>query len=513
MAQFKARELDVLVATTVIEVGVDVPNATIMIVQEADRFGLAQLHQLRGRVGRGAEQSYCLLISRQREELTDNAQERLQALVDSTRRLRAGREDLELRGEGQLLGTRQAGVSDLHFVHWRADRPLLERARAAAEGLVDYEGPLAEEVERVFGDATRRLDAACSRADHRRLAQGRPHLRAEGSRHPADRRSRARGCLQPARPGAAEEATVLDLFAGSGAMGLEALRRGAAHATFVESDREACRTINRNLDKLALENATVLCQDALTALRADARAGTRYDLVLLDPPYRRFSSLQNAMISHLPEILAPGGTLLVETARRRGTRAAAAEADDPPLRSGPPDPLRRRVITAIYPGTYDPVTNGHVDVITRAAAIFDRVVIGVVGNPQHKAPMFTLDERVGFLRDTVGGIENVEVDVFSELVVDFAHKWDAKVIVKGLRVISDFEWEFQMNQLNRTLAPDVETVYVMASPQVSFVSSSGVKEIASFGGKVDELVPEPVARRFKELFPNGRPGTPENPQE
>jgi len=171
------------------------------------------------------------------------------------------------------------------------------------------------------------------------------------------------------------------------------------------------------------------------------------------------------------------------------------------------------VITAIYPGTYDPVTNGHVDVITRAAGIFDRVVVGVVGNPQHKEPMFSLDERVAFLREVLGGTKNVEVDVFSELVVDFARKWDAKVIVKGLRVISDFEWEFQMNQLNRTLAPEVETVYVMASPQVSFVSSSGVKEIASFGGNVDELVPESVAHRFKELFPDGRPGTPENPQE
>jgi pantetheine-phosphate adenylyltransferase len=171
------------------------------------------------------------------------------------------------------------------------------------------------------------------------------------------------------------------------------------------------------------------------------------------------------------------------------------------------------MITAIYPGTYDPVTNGHVDVIGRAAEIFDRVVVGVVGNPQHKQPMFSLDERVAFLRETLAGLENVEVDVFSELVVDFARRWDAKVIVKGLRVISDFEWEFQMNQLNRTLAPDVETVYVMASPSVSFVSSSGVKEIASFGGNVDELVPEPVARRFKELFPDGRPGTPQNPQE
>jgi pantetheine-phosphate adenylyltransferase len=171
------------------------------------------------------------------------------------------------------------------------------------------------------------------------------------------------------------------------------------------------------------------------------------------------------------------------------------------------------VITAIYPGTYDPVTNGHIDVIQRAAGIFDRVVVGVVGTPQHKQPMFTLDERVAFLRESLDGLDNVEVDVFSELVVDFARKWEAKVIVKGLRVISDFEWEFQMNQLNRTLAPDVETVYVMASPQVSFVSSSGVKEIASFGGKVDELVPETVARRFEELFPDGRPGTPENPQE
>jgi len=171
------------------------------------------------------------------------------------------------------------------------------------------------------------------------------------------------------------------------------------------------------------------------------------------------------------------------------------------------------VITAIYPGTFDPVTNGHVDVIDRAAGIFDRLVIGVVGNPQHKQPMFTLDERVAFLEQALDGRENVKVDVFSELVVEFARKWQAKAIVKGLRVISDFEWEFQMNQLNRTLAPEVETVYVMASAEVSFVSSSGVKEIASFGGKVDALVPEPVAKRFAELLPDGRPGTPEKPGE
>jgi pantetheine-phosphate adenylyltransferase len=171
------------------------------------------------------------------------------------------------------------------------------------------------------------------------------------------------------------------------------------------------------------------------------------------------------------------------------------------------------VITAIYPGTYDPVTNGHVDVIRRAAGIFDRVVVGVVGTPQHKQPMFSVEDRVDFLRQALQGIDNVEVDVFKELVVEFARKWDAKVIVKGLRVISDFEWEFQMNQLNRTLAPDIETVYVMASPEVSFVSSSGIKEIAAFGGNINGLVPAAVAKRLRELYPDGRPGAPVSPSE
>jgi ATP-dependent DNA helicase RecG len=153
MASFKARELDVLVSTTVIEVGVDVPSATIMIVQEADRFGLAQLHQLRGRVGRGAEQSYCLLVSRAKEELTDNARERLQALVETTDGFELAEKDLELRGEGQLLGTRQAGLSDFRFTRLRADRPLLERARELADQLVADEGPLKDEVDGFFADA------------------------------------------------------------------------------------------------------------------------------------------------------------------------------------------------------------------------------------------------------------------------------------------------------------------------------------------------------------------------
>jgi ATP-dependent DNA helicase RecG len=156
MARFKAHELDVLVATTVIEVGVDIPNATIMIVQEADRFGLAQLHQLRGRVGRGAEQSYCLLVSRQKEELTDSALARLEALVATTDGFELAETDLEIRGEGQLLGKRQAGLSDLKFTRLRADRELLEQAREAAAELVNGEGPLQDEVDRLFADADHR---------------------------------------------------------------------------------------------------------------------------------------------------------------------------------------------------------------------------------------------------------------------------------------------------------------------------------------------------------------------
>jgi ATP-dependent DNA helicase RecG len=153
MDAFARGELDVLVATTVIEVGVDVPNATIMIVQEADRFGLAQLHQLRGRVGRGAEQSYCLLVSRPKEELTDIAHDRLQALVETTDGFELAEIDLELRGEGQLLGTRQTGFSDLRFSRLRTDRELLELARERARDLVDVVGPLDDEVELLFGES------------------------------------------------------------------------------------------------------------------------------------------------------------------------------------------------------------------------------------------------------------------------------------------------------------------------------------------------------------------------
>jgi pantetheine-phosphate adenylyltransferase len=159
---------------------------------------------------------------------------------------------------------------------------------------------------------------------------------------------------------------------------------------------------------------------------------------------------------------------------------------------------------AVCPGTYDPVTVGHLDIIHRAAAIFDRVVVGVAGSPRHKSTMFSLDERIEFIEQSLEDGAGIEVTGFSTLVVEFARGHGACAIVKGLRAVSDFEWEFQMNNLNREMAPDVETLYLMSSPQYSFLSSRGVREIASFGGPVSQYVPEPVARRLKELHTEGK---------
>jgi pantetheine-phosphate adenylyltransferase len=156
---------------------------------------------------------------------------------------------------------------------------------------------------------------------------------------------------------------------------------------------------------------------------------------------------------------------------------------------------------AVCPGTYDPVTNGHLDIIGRAARVFDRVVVGVVNQPVRKqTTLFTADERRAFIKDAVeqNGLDNVEVTVFSNLLVEMARQHGAGAIVKGLRAISDFEYEFEMNQLNRKLAPDIESVYIIASPNYSFLSSTGVKEMATFGGDVSDLVPPGVAAALTE---------------
>jgi pantetheine-phosphate adenylyltransferase len=155
--------------------------------------------------------------------------------------------------------------------------------------------------------------------------------------------------------------------------------------------------------------------------------------------------------------------------------------------------------TVICPGTYDPITNGHLDVIRRAANLYDEVVVAVVNRSVRKSSaLFDIDERMAFIEHAIADLERVRAEPFSTLVVEFARRVGAKAIVKGLRAISDFEYELEMNQLNRRQDPQIESVYLMASPQYSFLSSSGVKELATFGGRIDDLVPDEVAKRLQE---------------
>jgi pantetheine-phosphate adenylyltransferase len=155
--------------------------------------------------------------------------------------------------------------------------------------------------------------------------------------------------------------------------------------------------------------------------------------------------------------------------------------------------------TAVCPGSYDPITFGHLDIIGRAAEVFDLLIVGVVNQPvRKKETLFDAAERVSFIEEQVADYGNVQVKPFDTLLVDFARDHGAKAIVKGLRAISDFEYEFEMNQLNRKMAPDIESIYLMAAPQFSFLSSSGVKELAMFGGDINGLVPDRVAARLQE---------------
>ncbi len=157
--------------------------------------------------------------------------------------------------------------------------------------------------------------------------------------------------------------------------------------------------------------------------------------------------------------------------------------------------------TAVCPGSYDPVTFGHLDIITRAAAVFEHLIVAVVNQSVRKDKiLFSAEQRVGFIEAEVAELGNVQVKTFDRLIVDFAREHGARAIVKGLRAISDFEYEFEMNQLNRTMAPDIESIYLMSSPRFSFLSSSGVKELATFGGDLTELVPGDVAARLQEAL-------------
>ena len=308
---------------------------------------------------------------------------------------------------------------------------------------------------------------------------------------------------------------MLDLYAGSGAMGLEALSRGAAQAVFVEADREACRAIERNLDKLRLTGARSCC----SGRAAGARGGGRRRPPLRPRPRRpalRPVRRAAARLGAVPAaVLAEDGLARRRDLVARRAGAAARQAHEPALRRSATDAVRARaMITAICPGTYDPVTYGHLDVIRRAAEIFDRVVVGVVSEPHHKQPMFSIDERVDFL--TRGARRARErrgrrlLRARGRLRAPLGREDDGEGPPRdlGLRVgVPDEPPEPHARARHRDHVRDGEPAV-----QLRLVERrEGDRRVRR--ARCEELVPEPVARRFRELFPNGRPGAPVSPSE
>jgi pantetheine-phosphate adenylyltransferase/16S rRNA (guanine(966)-N(2))-methyltransferase RsmD len=297
---------------------------------------------------------------------------------------------------------------------------------------------------------------------------------------------------------------VLDLYAGTGALGIEALSRGCERATFVEKNGRAARVIRENLARTGFaEKGEVLRADVGVALERLVSSKRKFHLIFADPPYRIPPSEIEGVLKHLAFLLAPGGRVVLES------------GDSPAQTTKNMKGVSRRyggtVVTfferseehtmklAICPGSFDPITVGHVDVIRRTAQIYDHVIVGV-GKNVRKGPKLTAEERARLIEKVTGPLENVSVEIIDGLLVDFARERGARVVVKGLRAGSDFELEFQQAQLNRTLYPEFETVFIMAAAEHSFLSSSAIREIASYGGSVRGLVPDEILDVVQRLY-------------
>jgi pantetheine-phosphate adenylyltransferase len=165
---------------------------------------------------------------------------------------------------------------------------------------------------------------------------------------------------------------------------------------------------------------------------------------------------------------------------------------------------------AVYPGTFDPITNGHLDLVDRGRRHFDRLIISILRNDE-KQPLFEVDERIELIRESTSNWDNVEVDSFDGLLVDYARRCNASMILRGIRAVSDFEYEMQMTMMNRKLEPEIETVFLVPSESYSFVSSHLVREIARLGGNVEELVPRPVVAALARQFANVSGGRTDSP--
>ena len=332
--------------------------------------------------------------------------------------------------------------------------------------------------------------------------------------------------------GPLEGAIVLDLFAGSGALGIEALSRGAERAVFIDRSPQSLAVLRRNLDALALtQRARVIRAEARAALGRLAREGQVFDLVLVDPPYA--ASDVESLLAGLVQrgLLAPGATVVVERSRRHPLTRVAGLAPidqrsygdtliarlvsappgqgDPGGRSGPQteglgaemSKTRERRV-ALFPASFDPLTNGHLDIALRARTLFDEVVLALAINVE-KSGTFTVEERLEALESVTAGESGLRIVSFTGLTVDYAREIGAQAIIRGVRAMSDFEYEFEMALMNKHLNPDVETLFMMPSQQYLYVSSSRLKELARFGRDIQEFVPPQVAKMLRERFAEG----------
>jgi pantetheine-phosphate adenylyltransferase/16S rRNA (guanine(966)-N(2))-methyltransferase RsmD len=304
-----------------------------------------------------------------------------------------------------------------------------------------------------------------------------------------------------------EGGRVLDLYAGTGALGIEALSRGSGYAVFVERDRTARAVILENLHRSGFaDSAEVLGGEVEAAVGRLAGRGDRFDLIFADPPYRIAAEV-GGILHRLRSLLAPGGRVAIESGEAPVGGAGVEKGVTRRYGGTFVTILGRSELTmnlAVCPGSFDPVTTGHLDVIRRASKIFDHVVVAVGSNRRKQARLPAV-ERARLLEKVTADMDTVSVEVMEGLLVDFARERGARAIVKGLRAVSDFESEFEQAQLNRTMFPELETVFIMASAEHSFLSSSAVREIASLGGEVRGLVPEGVLETVKQIY-SGRDG-------
>jgi pantetheine-phosphate adenylyltransferase/16S rRNA (guanine(966)-N(2))-methyltransferase RsmD len=296
---------------------------------------------------------------------------------------------------------------------------------------------------------------------------------------------------------------VLDLYAGTGALGIEALSRGCERAVFVERDGRARAAIIKNLERTGFaDRAEVIGGEVERQLGRLERRKEPYNLIFADPPYRIAAAEVGGILYRLGALLGPEGRVVVESGRAPADGAGGEKGVTRRYGGTFVTVFERSELTmivAVCPGSFDPVTMGHLDIVRRASRIFDHVVVAV-GSNLRKAPRLPAVERARLIEKVTGDLDNVSVEVMEGLLVDFAREQGAQVIVKGLRAVSDFESEFEQAQLNRTLLPDLETVFIMASAEHSFLSSSAVREIASLGGEVRGLVPDGILETVRRIY-------------